>query len=192
MVCVFHVSELWWACSKFPCAWRIFFTLFGGLILLPQFPGGLENLLLSIHLRIIDFQFRINALPVSWCQADSFSFIVIHRIDTRSQTWWGSFLLALAVHHQIHRSSFCCRWAIVRGCFRSSFRHGTNHNVLSNLREIFWNGCKNTFRNTLYWTKTASDSIHFSRNFLGQNVRELVFGVNIFDLDFRFEIDSVK
>ena len=130
-------------------------------------PGGLENLLLSTHLRIFDFRFRITLLPVSWCLADSFSFIVIHRIDSRSRTWWRSFLLALAVHHQIQRCCFCCRWATVRGCFPSSFRHGTNHNVLSNLWErTLENGCKNTSRNTLHWTNTAGDSIHFSRNFL--------------------------
>ena len=130
-------------------------------------PGGLENLLLSTHLRIFDFRFRITLLPVSWCLADSFSFIVIHRIDSISRTWWRSFLLALAVHHQIQRCCFCCRWATVRGCFPSSFRHGTNHNVLSNLWErTLENGCKNTSRNTLHWTNTAGDSIHFSRNFL--------------------------
>ena len=41
------------------------FTLHLGLILLPQFPGGLENLLLSTHLRIFDFRFRITVLPVT-------------------------------------------------------------------------------------------------------------------------------
>ena len=57
-----------------------------GLILLPQFPGGLKDLLLSTHLTIFDLRFRITVLPVSWCLADSFSFIVILRIDSRSQT----------------------------------------------------------------------------------------------------------
>ena len=79
----------------------------------------------------------------------------ILRIDSRSPTWWWSFLLVLAVRHQIHRSCFCCRWAIVRGCFLSSFWHGTNHNVLSILGENFWNGYKNTSRNSLYWANTT-------------------------------------
>ena len=57
-----------------------------GLILLPQFRGGLNNLLLSTYLRIFYFRFRISELPGSWCLADSFSFIVIPRIDSRSQT----------------------------------------------------------------------------------------------------------
>ena len=45
MVGVFHVSR------------RVLFTLDLGLILVPRFPGGLENLLLSTHLRIFDFRF---------------------------------------------------------------------------------------------------------------------------------------
>ena len=57
-----------------------------GLILLPQFPGGLKDLLLSTYLTIFDLRFRITVLPVSWCLADSFSFIVNLRIDSRSQT----------------------------------------------------------------------------------------------------------
>ena len=51
-----------------------FFTLHLGLILLPQFPSGLENLLLSTHLRIFDFWLRIALLPVSWCLAWFFFF----------------------------------------------------------------------------------------------------------------------
>ena len=71
--------ELWWACSKFPCVWRVLFTFYLALIILPQFPGCLENLLLSTHLRIFDFRFRITELPVPWCLARFFFF---HRHST--------------------------------------------------------------------------------------------------------------
>ena len=153
MVRVFHVSELRCACSKFPCVWRVLFTLYLGLILLPQFPGGLKNLLLSTHLTISDLRFPITVLPVSWCLADSFSFIVIHPIDSRSQIWWGSFLFALAVHHQIHRYCFCCPWAIVWSRVLSSFRHGINHNaflVWQKELTFFLNGCENMSKNSWY------------------------------------------
>ena len=63
--------------------------------------------------------------PISWGWANSFSFVVIYRIDQRSRSLWRDILLVLAVHHQIHKCCFCCLWAIVRGCFLSSFRHGT-------------------------------------------------------------------
>ena len=73
--------------------------------------------------------------PISWGWANSFSFVVISRIDQRSRSLWRDILLVLAVHHQIHKCCFCCLWAIVRGCFLSSFRHGTNHKALSGLRK---------------------------------------------------------
>ena len=73
MFCVFHISELWWACSKFPCARRIFFTLYLGLILLPSFLVA-WRIFLSTHLRIFDFRIRTALLPALWCLATSFSF----------------------------------------------------------------------------------------------------------------------
>ena len=149
MVCIFHVSELCWACSKFPCTWRVLFTPYLGLILLSQFPGGLKNLLLSTHLRIFDFRFWITELPVSWCLAGSFSFIVIPRIDSRSQkldeevsslNWLRiTRFTSLAFAVGDHRSRSCSVLA--------STWHQSQY-ALQLQRQNYWNGYKNTSRNS--------------------------------------------
>ena len=155
----------------------VLFTLYLGLTLLPQFPGGLKNLHLSTHLRISTSDFQITKLPVSWHLANSFSFIVILRIDSRSQTWWGSFSLVLAAHHRIHKSFFCCWWAIVRGRVLNSFRHGTNHNALSNPGKKTFEMATRINREThcMQPTNTGGDSTHLLRNFLKSECRRACF-----------------
>ena len=57
-------------------------------------------------------------------------------------------------------------FAITRVRVLSSFRNGTNHNALSDLREwtfeIAW---ARMFKNTWCWVNTEGDSTHLSRNF---------------------------
>ena len=176
--CMFLNSGCW-ACSKFP-----------GLILLPQFPGGLKNLLLSTHRRFFDFWFRITELPVSWCLADSFlslSFTGLTRDPKLDEEMSSLHWLCMS---RITGLAFCCRRATIRGCSLTSFRQGTKHYTLSNMRESFWNCYKNTSRNSLYWTNKESDSIHFRET--SSISASLVFGVNIFDLDHGFQVDSVE
>ena len=69
-----------------------------------------------------------------------------------------------------------------------SFRHGTNHNALSNLREIARKVHRATY--TVEQTQKVIPLTSRETSF-GQNVCELVFGVNIFDLDLGFQIDSL-
>ena len=97
----------------------------------------LENFSTRVQSELRRVPLRLGTTNTSWDLQLGFAiFLLVSRIDSRSQTWWRSFRLALAVHHQIHRSCFCCRWAIVRGCFLTSFRHCTNKNALSILRKF--------------------------------------------------------
>ena len=115
--------------------------------------------------------------PVSWGYANSFSFVIIHRIDQRSRSL-RDILFALTAHHQIGGSGFCHRRASTRGCVLSSFRHGTNHNALSSLRENTFkkkNGCQNMSESSWYWTNTEGDSTHLSRNFLWSECLQVGF-----------------
>ena len=108
----------------------------------PSFPGSLKNLLLVDSLANFptsEFEQPSSQFPGAWP-------ILFHCHSPdwlTSQTWWGSFLLVLAAHHQIPRS--CCEtsslhWPwhhqfgrssfcaigdpITRGCVLTSFRHG--------------------------------------------------------------------
>ena len=167
--CVFHVSELWRACSKFPWCVEGFSSLFIWVWpFCPSFLAAWRTFTCRLTWEFSTSDFQITELPVSWYWADSFSFIVILRIDSRSQTWWGSFSLVLAAHHQIHKSCFCCWWAIVRGRVLSSFRHGTNHNALSNPGEKTFEMATRKHREThcMQPTNTGGDSTHLLRNFL--------------------------
>ena len=75
----------------------------------------------------------------------------------------------------------------------SSFRHGTNHNVLSILGEKTFEMSTRIHReiHKIEQTQQVIPFI-FRETLFGQYVRKLVFGVNIFDLDFGFQIDSVN
>ena len=120
--------------------------------------------------------------PVSWVQANSFSFVVIHRNDSRSRTLWRDFNIALTVHHQIGGSGFCHRRAFFWIGVLSSFRHGTRHNMFSVLRERkFSEMAARICRKAHDIEPLISRETSF-----GQNVSELVFGVNLFDLDLGF------
>ena len=131
------VLQFCWWCIRFHCARRILFTFGSGLVFLPKFPVGWMNLLLSIHLGISNFEVWVGMSPVSSCKANSFPFVVIHRIDQRSRFLWRNILFALTVHHHIGGSGFCHQRAITRGCVSSSCRHSTNRNALSSPRENF-------------------------------------------------------
>ena len=67
----------------------------------------------------------------------------------------------------------------------SSFRHGTNHNALSNLGEKTFEMATRIHREThdIEHTQEVIPFIFREISF-GQNVSELVFGIDIFDLDF--------
>ena len=68
MVCVFHVSEFWWACSKFPCAWWIFVILHWSLILLPQFLVAWRTFScrLTWEFSTSDFELLCSQFPGAW------------------------------------------------------------------------------------------------------------------------------
>ena len=177
MAFIFHVSELWWACSKFPCAWRVLFTLYVGAFFCSSFLAAWRTFSCQLTWDFSASDLKSTELPVSRYLADSFSFIAIHRIDSRSQTWWGSFLLVLAAHHQIHRS--CRQVPITMRCLT------LERKLLTWLQEyieklIMLNKHRRWFHSffeKLPWVKMSASWF---------------FGVNIFDLDLEFQIDSVE
>ena len=70
------------------------------------------------------------------------------QVDKRCRSLWRDILFARTLHHQIGRLSFCHRRRITRGHVLSSFRHGTNHKVLSGLREKTFHMAARTCRKT--------------------------------------------
>ena len=183
MACVFHVSEIWWLAASFP-ELGVFSSLFISVWFFC--PCFLAAFIFSCPLTrgLCDFRFRITELPFSWCLADFFSFIVILRIDSRSQTWWGSFLLCTGC------ASPDSQVLLLLSVSHRSDMAPIKMRPLASEKKI-WNGCTNTSRNS-YLTNTGSDSVNFFRETsFGQNVGGLVFGVSILDLIFWFHVDSV-
>ena len=130
MLCIFHVSELWWGCSKFPCALKVLFTLYLGLILLPSFLVAWRIFSCRLTWVFFDFRFLSHRAPSFLVPADSCSFIVIPRIDQRSQTWWRNLSLhwlritrltglAFAVGEPSFEVVFCPRFDMVPIMMRS-------------------------------------------------------------------------
>ena len=167
MVCVFHVAELWWACSKFPCAWRDLFTLYWVWSFCPSFLAAWRTFScrLTREFSTSDFESPSIQFPGAW-----------------QTLFLSSSFLGLAAHHQIHRSCFCCRWTIVRGRVLSSFRHGWEGKIFKWLQEYIVE--------THYIAEKMIPLITCEISF-GQNVSELVLSANLLDLDFGFH-DSVK
>ena len=139
------------------------------------FGFGLENLLLSTHLRIFDFRFRITLLPVSWCLANVFSFIVIHpdRLEipnlmmkfppcTGCASPDSQVLLLLSV---IHRSRL----------LPVLVSTGTNRNVLSLLREKTFEMATRIHREIHFFEQTQKVIPLISRNFLWSECQQVGF-----------------
>ena len=104
---------------------------------------------------------------------------------------WLDILFALTVHYQIGGSGFCHWRVVTRGRVLSSLRHGTKHNALSRLKLSKW--LPQHVEKLMILNKQQKVIPLISREIsFGQNVSELFFGVNIFDLDFRFQVDSVN
>ena len=159
-----------------------------------QFPVGQSNLFLSIDLGISNYEFWVGVSPVFWGWANSFSFVVIPRIDQRCRTLWRDFLFALTVLHQIGASGFCHPRAFFWIGLLSSFRHGTRHNRLSVLRERKFSRMAARICRKAHDIEQTQEVIPFisRETSFGQNVGELVLGVHIFNVDIGFQVDSAK
>ena len=154
MVCVFHISELWWGCSKSPCAWRVLFTLYFGLNLVLCFLVAWRTFScpLTWDFSISDFESPSIQFPGAWPTlflSSSFSGLTRDPKlgEENSSLHWLRITrltgLAFAVVSTWHQSQ--CALKLERASFR--------------------NGYKNTSRKLIFWTNTEGDSIHVSRNF---------------------------
>ena len=148
-----------------------------------------RNILVSTRLRISDF-WMLHQLP--GCLYDFLYFIGIHRIDQRPQTSWRDFLTSLLAQHQAW-CRFRRRRAFIRSRLLTSFRHGallSNLIVSKKITEISTRIHREI--HNVEQTKEG-DSTHLLRNYHWPESQQVVFfGVNMFDLDFGFQIDSVK
>ena len=188
-----HVLQFWWWCIKFPCA-REFSSLFARVwSFCPSFLAA--RLTFSCR---YTWEFHLRSL--SW---NYHSFLVLsQRFFLRRPTPYWLEIPNFVVRHPLY--TYCALpdwwvWLLPREACHSrsclvlaSTRHQTQC-ALWLESENFWNGCwKNVEKLMILkkhrkWFHSFLEKLSF-----GQDVSELVFGVNKFDLDFGFQVDSVK